>query len=404
MRELAIIRERVAAVLQDLRAGKMIILTDHPDREDEGDLIFPAEMITSEVMNFMIRNGTGIVCLSLLEEKLKQLGLPLMVPVAENTSRCGTPFTISIEARTGVTTGVSAFDRTQTIRVAMQDNAVPDDLARPGHVFPLQAKANGVLERAGHTEGAVDLARLAGFRAAAVLCEVMNPDGTMARGEALINFAKLHQLQMLSIEELIIYRLAQENIIEESVSAALPLDPYGLFKFTVITEKTTHKEHIVLTKELSNPRLPLLVRVHSSCVTGDIFSSQRCDCNKQLHHALRRISEEGGILIYLNQEGRGIGLLNKIKAYALQEKGLDTVEANEALGLPVDARNYSIAASILHQKNIQHIRLLTNNPAKVFDLQKFGVAQVERESMPSFSTEHNSDYLQVKIDKLNHFR
>lgn len=393
---------RVEEALQDLRLGKMIILTDDPDRENEGDLIFPAETITPEVIQFMIRHCSGIVCLSMTASHLDKLNLPLMVPAHENTSQRGTPFTVSIEARDGVTTGVSAADRATTILAAIKAGAKPEDLVRPGHVFPLRAKEGGVLERAGHTEGSIDLVRLAGFKPAAVLCEIMNLDGTMTRGDQLCEFAEKHQLKTLAINELINYRLRNESLIEETTSTLLPMETYGSFKLTVVKEKLNEKEHLVLVKEKINAEMPPLVRVHSACMTGDLFGSQRCDCKEQLHYSLKRISEEGGVLIYLNQEGRGIGLFNKIKAYALQEKGADTVEANHLLGWPADSRKYYMAAHILQSLNIGDIRLLTNNPHKISDLIRYGVAKIERVSMPIFSNPHNENYLQTKQGKLNH--
>lgn len=395
--------ERVEAALNDLRQGRMIIVTDNPDRENEGDFIIPAEKITPETMNFIIRNSSGIVCLSLFETQMKQLNLPFMVPPHENTSLRGTPFTISIDARHEVTTGVSAIDRVKTIQAVINDHAKPDDLDKPGHIFPLCAKSGGVLERPGHTEGAIDLARLAGFKPAAVLCEVMNADGAMAHGRQLEEFAKKHDLNILSIEDIIHYRRSHENLIEEEISTELPLESYGLFKLAVIKEKITGHEHVVLEKANTVFSEKTLVRIHSSCLTGDLFGSMRCDCKQQLHYSLQRISEEGGILIYLtNQEGRGIGLLNKIKAYALQEQGLDTIEANQQLGLPIDSRNYYIAANILRNRNINQVRLLTNNPVKVNDLKKYGIHDVEIEVMPAFCNQHNKDYLQTKKIKLNH--
>lgn len=394
--------ERVKAALRDLQQGKMIILTDHPDRENEGDLIVPAEKITPEIMNFMIRQGTGIVCVSLTAERAQALDFPLMVNRGDNNCARGTQFTVSIDAKNSITTGVSAADRSKTIELIISEKANPDDFVKPGHVFPLLAKAGGVLERQGHTEGSIDLARLAGFKPVAVLCEIMNPDGTMTCGPELQEFANAHQLNMLSIDDLLAYRLQHENMIEEESSAILPFDQYGKFKMTVVREKITGQEHVVLIKE-GMPSHPLpLVRIHSSCLTGDLFGSQRCDCHHQLHYSLQRISEEGGVLIYLNQEGRGIGLFNKIKAYALQEHGFDTVDANTSLGLPVDARKYHIAANILRHHHITKIRLLTNNPHKLDDMKKYGITQVERESMPSFDNEHNRFYLETKNVKLKH--
>jgi 3,4-dihydroxy 2-butanone 4-phosphate synthase/GTP cyclohydrolase II len=393
--------ERVKTAIQDLREGKMIILTDHPDRENEGDLITAAETITTEQMNFIIRHSSGIVCLTLTPEHVKKLNLPPMVTMDNNTSCYHTPFTISIDAKSDVTTGVSAADRIKTIQVAINEATLPEDLVKPGHIFPLQAKKGGILERQGHTEGSIDLVKLANLKPAAVLSEIMNPDGTMTRGEELIAFAEKHQLSMLSIEDLMVYRLSHENIIEEEVSAKFPLEKYGSFKFTVIKEKFNGTEHIVLSRPTKNANPPL-IRIHSACTTGDLFASNRCDCHKQFHYALQSISEEGGILIYLSQEGRGIGLFNKIKAYALQEQGLDTVEANERLGLPVDSRKYYIAANILRNQGLHHVRLLTNNPRKINDLKKYGIMEVDRVPMPSFHNEHNQHYLATKKMKLNH--
>jgi 3,4-dihydroxy 2-butanone 4-phosphate synthase/GTP cyclohydrolase II len=392
--------KRVEQALQDIKQGKIVIVTDHPDREDEGDFIMAAEKITDETMNFIIRHSSGIVCLTLQEKQLKQLNLPFMVAPHENTSLRGTPFTVSIDAREGITTGVSAADRARTILAAIDENAKPDDLDKPGHIFPLWAKAGGVLERPGHTEGSIDLAVMAGLKPAAVICEVMNPDGTMTRGKQLEDFAKAHGLLIISIDDIIDYRRYQENLIEESASAELPLESYGQFKVTVVKEKITGQEHAVIeSHKYSNKPI---VRIHSSCFTGDIFGSLRCDCHQQLHFALQRISEEGGILIYLNQEGRGIGLLNKIKAYALQESGFDTIEANQKLGLPADSRKYYLVANILKNRDIKHIRLLTNNPNKVADLQKYGITKVEVENIPAHFNQYNQKYLMTKKAKLNH--
>lgn len=392
----------VEKAIQELKNGKMIILTDHPSRENEGDFIMPAETITADAMNFMIRQGSGIVCLSMPADALKKLQLPQMVPDDSNTSCRGTPFTISIDARDNITTGVSSADRVKTVLTAIATNAKPEDLVRPGHIFPLQARDGGVFERQGHTEGAVDLAVLAGFKPAAVLCEIMNPDGTMTKGNELITFAEKHQLAILSIDDLITYRLATEDFIAEQATSSVILDKFGAFTITAIREKYTGAEHLVLTKEGEHITTNPLVRVHSCCSTGDIFSSKRCDCHKQLQYSLKQISQEGGYIIYLNQEGRGIGLLNKIKTYALQEQGLDTVEANNELGLPADARHYAIAANVLRNLNIDSIRLLTNNPAKIADLQKYGIKNVVREAMPVFYNEHNQTYLKTKKEKLNH--
>ena len=393
--------KHVEAAMEDLRQGKPVILTDNPERENEGDFIFPAEMITPDMMNFIIRHSSGIVCLALFEQDIKKLELPPMVPMHENTSLRGTPFTVSIDAKTGISTGVSAIDRVKTVQAAIHDHAKAADLVRPGHIFPLYAKEGGVLERPGHTEGSVDLMKLAGLKPAAVLCEVMNPDGTMAKGTKLAEFAKEHAIKILSIEDIISYRMARENLLAEEVSTEIPLESYGNFTFTVVKEKITDIEHVILEKKVKNAEVTL-VRIHSVCLTGEIFGSLRCDCKQQLQYSLKRLEEEGGILIYLDQEGRGIGLLNKIKAYALQEKGLDTIEANEKLGLPIDSRKYYIAANILRNRGISHVKLLTNNPAKINDLKKYGIKHVEIEHLPVFCNEHNKKYLQAKKSKLNH--
>jgi 3,4-dihydroxy 2-butanone 4-phosphate synthase/GTP cyclohydrolase II len=392
---------RVKAALQDLQQGKMVILTDHPDRENEGDLIMAAENITPEAMNFIIRHSSGIVCLSMPAEQLARLHLPFMVAPENNSSLRGTPFTISIDAAADITTGVSAADRVRTVQTACALNAKPDDLVKPGHIFPLQAKAGGVLERAGHTEGALDLVRLAGLMPAAVLCEIMNPDGTMTHGEEIEAFASTHQLKTLSIDDIITYRLTTENNIAEETAATLPVTGCNELQVIAIKEKITEREHLVLLHETTSSEPPL-VRIHSSCLTGDLFASLRCDCNKQLHYSLEKIKSEGGLLIYLNQEGRGIGLFNKIKAYALQEQGYDTIEANQQLGLPVDSREYHIAANILRNRGITRVRLLTNNLSKVSALQKFGIEVTAREPVPIFCNSHNKKYLQAKKEKLNH--
>jgi 3,4-dihydroxy 2-butanone 4-phosphate synthase / GTP cyclohydrolase II len=393
--------ERVESAITDLQAKKPVILTDHPDRENEGDLIYPAEIITAEWMNFIIRNTSGIVCLSILESQMKQLNLSYMISPYENSSMRGTPFTISIDAKEGITTGVSASDRVATVLAAIHENAIPEDLVKPGHIFPLCAKPNGVLERPGHTEGAMDLIHLAGFKPGAVLCEIMNADGTMASGEKLNAFAKAHHLTILSIDDIIAYRLCKENLITDEVNTEVLLEDYGHFTLSAIREKLSSNEHIVL-ENIKKSSQEIVVRIHSSCFTGDVLGSKRCDCHAQLHYSLQRISQEGGVLIYLNQEGRGIGLFNKMKAYALQDQGYDTIEANQLLGLPVDGRQYAIAANILRNRSIDAVRLLTNNPMKIADLKKYGIREVRAESLPSFCHAHNKKYLQTKKIKLNH--
>jgi 3,4-dihydroxy 2-butanone 4-phosphate synthase/GTP cyclohydrolase II len=393
--------ERVEAALREIQLGKMIILTDDPERENEGDLVIAAEKITPQAMNFIIRHTSGIVCLSLPKAQLDKLALPFMVAPTDNSSLRGTPFTVSIDANHPHATGVSAVDRVRTVQAAIAENAVPDDLVKPGHIFPLQAKAGGVLERAGHTEGALDLVRLSGLNPAAVLCELMNADGTMMRGAELNQFAARQQLAIVSIADLIAYRYLHENRITETVTANLPLVGCENLQVMGIHEEATGGEHLVLMN-LTNTEQPILVRIHSSCLTGDLFGSLRCDCNKQLHYSLERIKQEGGVLIYLNQEGRGIGLFNKIKAYALQDEGLDTIEANEKLGLPIDSRQYHIAANVLRNLGLRRVRLMTNNMNKMAELKKFGIDVVGREIMPVFCNQHNKKYLEVKKEKLKH--
>ena len=394
----------ILLALEALQQGKMIIVTDDPNRENEGDLIMLADRIQPADMNFIIRNTSGIVCVSISEETATRLALPSMVAAGCNTSARETPFTVSIDAKEGVTTGVSAADRTLTSHLLADKSATADSFVTPGHLFPLVAKQNGVLARQGHTEAGFDLARLAtgGASEAAVLCELMNADGTMMHGEALHAFAKAHQLLMISIAELIAYRQATETQLEETSLTTLPIQDYGDFQCRAYRETISGREHLVLSIPPKNAK-PALVRIHSSCTTGDIFASLRCDCHQQLHYALKKISEEGGVLIYLSQEGRGIGLGNKINAYALQSTGLDTVEANIQLGLPVDAREYKAAAEILSRLHLSDIRLLTNNPAKVDELTQANIGNVTREAMPVFTTDHNQHYLAAKRDKLHHF-
>lgn len=393
--------ERVELAISDLKNGKAIILTDNPDRENEGDLIFPAETITSEMMNFIIRHSSGIVCLSILESQMKKLNLEFMIPSDQNSSLRGTPFTVSIDAADGITTGVSAADRVKTVLTAIHPDVKPSDLLKPGHIFPLCAQEGGVLKRQGHTEGSIDIVHLAGFQPAAVLCEIMNEDGTMTRGKELVDFAEKHKLTLLSIDDLIEYRLYHENFISEEVSTEVFLEKYGSFTLTAIKDKISNQEHVVLENKTHNSG-DTLVRVHSSCLTGDVFGSARCDCKEQLHYALQKISTDGGVLIYLQQEGRGIGLFNKIKAYALQDNGLDTIEANESLGFPMDSRSYAIAANVLRNRKINNVRLLTNNPQKIHDLKKYGIGHVTKEILPNFCNAYNQKYLTTKKNKLQH--
>lgn len=397
----------VETAIQALKQGKMILLTDPVDRENEGDFVFPAETITPEIMNFMIRYGTGIVCVSLPEERLKQLELPLMVPENQNTTQHNTPFTLPVDAKNGVTTGVSAADRAKTVQTMMDPATQAHDLVRPGHVYPLKARAGGVLERNGHTEGALDIVKMAGFKPGAVICEAIHLDGTMIKGKGLVALAKEHDMPMLSIDDLVAYRLSTENLIDDTAEATLPTERFGEWKINIIREKYTQNEHTVLFKASKKTHVkgdsqPTLVRIHSCCLTGDLFGSLRCDCQKQLEYSMEKMGQEGGVLIYLNQEGRGIGLFNKIRAYALQEKGFDTVDANLELGYPVDSRGYHIVPSILRQLNIQHIRLLTNNPHKIEELQRYGFTNIEREALPVFANPQNQQYLNTKKDRLNH--
>lgn len=395
--------QRVEEALLALKNKRMVILTDDASRENEGDLIFPAECSDAAKINFMLRHCSGIICLALTAQQSDKLKLPLMVAAEQNTTKYRTAFTVSIEAKVGVSTGVSASDRAQTILTAIADDTTADDLARPGHVFPLRAHADGVLGRQGHTEGSVDLVQLAGFKPAAVICEVMNPDGTMCSGDDLTVFAHNHQIAMVSIADLIAYRLAKESQIAEEATTTLPLAGFGEFTVTAFKEKFTQKEHIVLQKRKDGcADQETLVRIHSSCLTGDLFGSLRCDCHDQLTYALKRISAEGGVLIYLNQEGRGIGIFNKIKAYALQEQGLDTIQANECLGFAGDTRRYYIAGHILQNLGINKIKVLTNNPEKLAYLNLCGYSNAQHEPMPVFCSNHNKHYLQTKITKLNH--
>jgi 3,4-dihydroxy 2-butanone 4-phosphate synthase/GTP cyclohydrolase II len=390
----------IEEVLEDIRAGQMIVLCDDEDRENEGDLTIAAERVTPTAINFMARYGRGLICLTLTEDRADALRLPLMV--TNNRAPFGTAFTVSIEARNGVTNGISAADRATTILTAIDAASKPEDLVRPGHVFPLRAKKGGVLVRAGQTEGSVDLARLAGLTPAAVICEVMHEDGTMARGPQLQEFCRLHGLKITTIKELIRYRLQTESFIKEMARTQLPT-PFGVFQTIAFESEIDGQCHMALVMGEIKPDRDILVRVHSQCLTGDVFGSYRCDCGEQLQAALQWIAQEGGgVLLYLQQEGRGIGLMNKLRAYALQDQGHDTVEANAALGFKPDLRDYGIGAQILRALGIGRMRLLTNNPRKIVGLEGYGLQIIDRIPLEMPPRQDNIRYLRAKREKLGH--
>ena len=393
--------DTIDEAIDDIAKGKMVILVDDEDRENEGDLFIAAAKVTPEAINFMARHGRGLICLSLVQERVEELKLSMMTD--DNTSSFGTAFTVSIEAKKGVTTGISAADRAKTIQTAIDPKTRPEDLARPGHVFPLKARLGGVLQRAGQTEGSVDLARLAGLYPAGVICEIMNDDGTMARVPELMEFAKKHNLKIVTIKDLIKYRMRTESFVKRLATVKLPTK-YGK-EFTAIayTNDIDNNVHIALVKGEIKPGDEILVRVHSQCLTGDVFGSERCDCGEQLHKAMEMVKKEGkGVILYMKQEGRGIGLINKLKAYELQDKGLDTVEANIKLGFKPDLRDYGIGAQILVDLGVRKMRLMTNNPKKIIGLEGYGLKVVERVPIETRPTERNIIYLKTKKKKLGH--
>lgn len=392
--------DSIESVLKDVRAGKMVIVTDDAERENEGDLVMAASKVTPEAVNFMAKNGRGLICVPLAATRARQLGLQRMV--AHNRELHRTDFTVSVDAAKGVTTGISARDRARTIRMLAGTKSGPADLTEPGHVFPLQAREGGVLQRAGHTEAAVDLVRLAGLDATGVICEILNEDGSMARLNDLQKFRRKHKLKMCSIRDLIAYRRRREKLVEREQCVRMPTD-YGDFDLYLYRSLTDGAHHLALVRGKIDPKQPVLVRVHSECLTGDVFGSRRCDCGSQLHQAMRQIAQHGtGILLYMRQEGRGIGLPAKIHAYKLQEDGLDTVQANRKLGFPTDLREYGMGAQILSDLGVRKIRLMTNNPRKVVGLSGHGLQITARLPIKSVPHAENERYLKTKKRKMGH--
>jgi 3,4-dihydroxy 2-butanone 4-phosphate synthase/GTP cyclohydrolase II len=390
----------IESVVADLRKGKMVIVVDDADRENEGDLIMAAQHVTAAAVNFMAKHGRGLICVPTSSERLQQLGIERMV--RQNRESFRTDFQVSVDAARGVTTGISAADRAETIRVMAEPTAVPEDLVQPGHVFPLRARPGGVLQRAGHTEAAIDLAELAGCRPIGVLCEILNDDGTMARLPQLLKFAAKHKLKICTIEDLIHFRRTREKLVEKLEVVKMPTD-YGDFDLHLYRSKIDGQHHLALVRGEVAGKKNVLVRVHSECLTGDVFGSRRCDCGPQLHQAMRQIAESGnGVLVYMRQEGRGIGLAPKIKSYKLQEQGYDTVEANKKLGFGMDLREYGLGAQILVDLGLKTIRLLTNNPRKVVGLEGYGLKIIEQVPIRVKPNPHNARYLKTKREKMGH--
>jgi len=387
-------------LIDELRAGRMIILADDENRENEGDLVMAAEWVTPEAINFMATHGRGLICLAMPQAQADKMQLPLMV--ANTNAKFKTNFTVSIEAAEGVTTGISAFDRAHTIRTAIADDVSPDDIHTPGHVFPLVGRDGGLLVRAGHTEASIDLARMSGLKPSGVICEIMNDDGTMARMPELKKFAAKHNLKIGCIADVIRHRLKHDSLVKKEVEVRMPTE-FGEFRLVGFSNQVDAAEHVALVMGNPGPEHPVLVRVHSECLTGDVFTSRRCDCGSQLHAAMRQVAEAGeGVILYLRQEGRGIGLLNKLRAYALQDAGHDTVEANVKLGFQPDLRDYGIGAQILRALGLRKLKLLTNNPKKIVALDGYGLEVVERVQLDTGAHEDNIHYLQTKRDKMGH--